>query len=367
MKKFKILTPCIAVLIILSLLIGACTQPSDTTPAPGTQIPAQPAAQKTPVNFKYATQNVATAPPSVRDVWFFEELKKRITEREVKVDYHWAGALGKPQEILELMRTGAVDIGQANTTYFPSVFPLGQDATIGILGMGEWEKNALLLDMLWTESQLMQNEVTSANLKMLLNGAAMPFGLSARKPLKSVADLKGTKIRMLSAGLTPLYDQVGLVPVSILFAEAYEGLMRGTIDTSWGDYVYTQVQSWYDPAKFFLELDLPVPMANTEMNLQSYTKLPDDVKKVIDELVIDSRAWSLAWLKEEETKSRKFLVDKGVTFYRLSPEELSTWKNAAKPKVIQYTVDLAKQYGVAEGRMQEVWALADDIVQRLAK
>lgn len=107
----------------------------------------------------------------------------------------------------------------------------------------------------------------------------------SKKPLKSVADLKGYKIRLGNAALNDIFSRMGATPVFLPGGEVYEAAQRGVIDGF--EYVTPSV-NW---AMGFQEVTkymyLSPSRAATDaqalfVNQKTWDKLPADLKKIVE-------------------------------------------------------------------------------------
>ncbi|MBI2870033.1 MAG: TRAP transporter substrate-binding protein DctP [Chloroflexi bacterium] len=369
--------------LVLSLAL-ACSRPTPspapapTTVAPTTQAPttaapttAAPKPSPTPVKVEpikliYASENPATAPPGIADIWFFEEVERRLPGR-VKAEFHWGGSLGKSGEMLDLMRKGAVDIAQVPHNYFPDIFPLAIDTNVGALGMGDWAKAAILPDVVRSESQLLLKEDQSKGVMTLRAGAGMPYSIWATKPVNTLTDLKGMKMRLMTAAFGQVWESLGMVPVSVPMPETYEALSRGTINATATDYMYSRSLKFFEAAKYALELDLPINLNYALINLATWNKLPEDVRKVLLDVKLAARDWTFNMMKEKEYEDRAFLEKSGVTYTRLDAATLAQVRVDAAAKIKAYSIDLAVSKGASRADAEQVWADGQAIADRLLK
>ena len=83
-------------------------------------------------------------------------------------------------------------------------------------------------------------------------------GLICRKEIKTVADVKGLKIRAVGA-TTRLIQEMGAVPVVMGPPDATTALERGTIDCVHGVVTWFKNFGYWDVAKYFLEAPMGSP------------------------------------------------------------------------------------------------------------
>ncbi len=87
-----------------------------------------------------------------------------------------------------------------------------------------------------------------------------PYGLICRKDVKTVADVKGLKIRAVGAG-TRLMAALGAVPVSMSPPDATTALQRGALDCVHGVLAWLKNFGYWDVASSFTQTFLGSPRA----------------------------------------------------------------------------------------------------------
>ncbi len=106
-----------------------------------------------------------------------------------------------------------------------------------------------------------------------------------KKPLKSLADLKGFKIRLGNAALNDIFARMGATPVFLPGGEVYEAAQRGVIDGF--EYVTPSVNwslGFQEVAKYMY---MSPTRAATDaqalfVNQKTWDKLPADLKKIVE-------------------------------------------------------------------------------------
>jgi len=129
-------------------------------------------------------------------------------------------------EVLRLVRSGQVDIAAAPLTTVSGDVPILDG--VDLAGMNADVKQARrVADAMMPVAN---KELERMGIKLI---ATYPFSgqmLFCRKPLASLADLKGMKVRTNGPSAGDLVKALGGQPVSIAFGEVYTALERGTVD-----------------------------------------------------------------------------------------------------------------------------------------
>ena len=129
-------------------------------------------------------------------------------------------------EVLRLVRSGQVDIAAAPLTTVSGDVPVLDG--VDLAGMNADVKQARrVADAMMPVAN---KELERMGIKLI---ATYPFSgqmLFCRKPIATLADLKGMKVRTNGPSAGDLVKALGGQPVSIAFGEVYTALERGTVD-----------------------------------------------------------------------------------------------------------------------------------------
>lgn len=171
-------------------------------------------------------------------------------------------------------------------------------------------------------------EMAKLNLKLMARVQYGNFYLWMNKNAKTLADLKGLKMRTGS-----LYDKMmkklGMVPVTMNSPAVYTALERGVVDGFGWPTAGVLKRGWVKKAKYVV--DLPF-FGNSNMgaimNLDQWKKLPADAQKKITEISVGYEPGMVEYYKGLEAKDWEAL--KGhVTKIKFSDAENKTYVDAA--------------------------------------
>ncbi|TWG49532.1 C4-dicarboxylate TRAP transporter substrate-binding protein [Aminobacter sp. J44] len=128
------------------------------------------------------------------------------------------------------LQGGILDVGNLLTLYFPAEFPNNMVVSeLAVLGQsGQAMSGAVTEYLLSCEACL--EEFTSKGLVYLGTGSTSSYQLLSNKPVTSVEDLRGLRVRSGGAPFTRFAEAMGLVPVEITMDEEYEAVASGLID-----------------------------------------------------------------------------------------------------------------------------------------
>ncbi len=155
------------------------------------------------------------------------------------------------------------------------------------------------------------------------------------KPIKSVADLKGLKMRGPTRLTTNMLKSLGAVPVGLPLPQIPDAMSKGVIDGAVIPWEVVPSVKVNELAKFHSEFDPKLPALYTTtfvmaMNKAKYDALPADLKKVIDaNSGIETSAWLGKTQEGNDPRGRKTAEERNNTITRLTPADYEAFRKAA--------------------------------------
>jgi len=172
---------------------------------------------------------------------------------------------------IEAVRNGVLDIVITVTADYQDQIPEVSAFTLSKLGPAAERKSGFY--------DLMVKSHEKINVRYIGRVQYSPFYLWTKKNVKTIADLKGLKMRTGS-----LYDRfmrkLGMVPVTISSRETYTALERGVVDGFGWPTIGPRQRGWLKKVKYRVDLPFfhPSNMISL-MNLDRLKKLTPAVQK----------------------------------------------------------------------------------------
>lgn len=256
------------------------------------------------------------------DQWFADEVRKR-SGGNIRINIMWAGSGGKPLEILRLVQTGAVDLGAVPPSYFPDDLPLTGAPNSLPLTFKTNEEASAVMEGLVKDVAAIQNELKENNIWPLFFHTLNTYQPLCTKPIATVSDFDGMRIRSFGAYQPSLWNSLGAVGVNVLPAEIYEGLQRGRLDCGFFSTDLYASTKLYEVAKFLTSVGFgPQPTWPIWVNYEKWQdEYPDNVKELFMEVAQEARVKSLQDLAQAREGSLKMMVDNGVTVVEFTEED----------------------------------------------
>jgi len=164
--------------------------------------------------------------------WWAEEMEKR-TDGRFKAILHPGAELSPPKQQLDGIRAGLYEMAHFCPLYAPGKAPLGMIFSVPcIIPLGL--KNIAKMELAFMEhpaaKKLMAERWNAVY--MGLSHTRPNYTFLGIKPIRSIEDLKGQRIRI--GGKTgELFKKLGAAPVMMSAPEVYEAVSKGILDQSY--------------------------------------------------------------------------------------------------------------------------------------
>ncbi|ACL06107.1 TRAP transporter substrate-binding protein [Desulfatibacillum aliphaticivorans] len=260
-----------------------------------------------------------------------KEVEKR-TNGAVNITIFAGGTLTKGPKVYEGVVSGISDIGNSCFAYTSGRFPVMQAID---LPMGY--PNGKVASRVANDFGLKHADQGLKDVKLLYVHAHGPGLLHTQKPVRTLADLKGMKIR--STGFSAeVVSALGGVPVAMGQGDAYEALKTGVVEGT-----ITPIETlkgWKQAEVVNYTTECSAVGYTTAMyvvmNKAKWNSLSPAVQKIMEEVSaeyvdIHGAAWDAA-----DEAGRAFTLEKGNEIIPLSEEENKLWAEKAQPVITKY-------------------------------
>ncbi len=265
-----------------------------------------------------------------------QEIEKRTNGR-VKITLYPGGTLSKGPQIYQAVKDGVADIGMSCFAYTPGRFPLLEGLDLPLAYPDGKTATRIATDMVM---KYQPEEV--ADTHMLYVHAHGPGMLASKKPVRSLDDVEGMKIR--GTGLSAkIAENLGGTPVGMSQPETYEALQKGTVEATFCP--IETLKGWKQGEVISHVTDTSAIGYTTAMfvtmNKAKWESLPEDVQKVISEVSAEwvakhGEAWDRA-----DAEGREFIknLDPPREIITLDEDEEARWVAAVQPLFESYRAE----------------------------
>jgi TRAP-type C4-dicarboxylate transport system substrate-binding protein len=285
-------------------------------------------AQDKVITLRYAGQAIAGDPCSTIEEQWGREIEKR-TSGKVKVRYYPGATLSSPFQMYDSVIKDVVDIGSHFMGYTQGRFPLMEGLYMTPIEFPDARSAARIANEVYAKFQPKEMD----DVRVMYFHSSPPSILLSSRPVKTLADLKGLKVRAMNPG-AQIMAEFGAVPVALPITDAYDAVSKGMLNAVTSPYT-AMIQFRLDEVmNYAMEYrgSMMVGIAVVAMNKDKWNAIPPDLQKIIKQV---NGEWAVKhadmWYKYEND-AKEACIKKGVEVTKLSAEENAKW--IAKASVI---------------------------------
>jgi tripartite ATP-independent transporter DctP family solute receptor len=219
---------------------------------------------------------------------FFGKRLGELTKGQIQLTNHHAGSLGGEREHVEGLLQGSVHVASPGQGLLAGWYKPAEVWTHPYLFKDVQHK-----DRVWDtmRPEYIDDIAKTAKLRTVAAIPRMPRMLSCNKVVKTPVDMKGLKIRVPETALWKrTFELFGASPTPLPFPEVFQALKSKLIDGQENPIALTFNSGIFDVNT---NLSLTEHMMQDNCILMAdatYQKLPDDLKKAVDQAARDTEA-----------------------------------------------------------------------------
>jgi TRAP-type C4-dicarboxylate transport system substrate-binding protein len=239
---------------------------------------------------------------------------------------------GRPPELYRQVVQGIVDATFTLPGYTSADFPIM--ALTELPGTANSAEDGTR--KLWANfDKFLSRDFKDVKVLMLWNSDTASL-MSKNKPIKTLEDMKGMKIRTPSAAQSAQLAALGATPIDMPVTQIYNNLDRGVIDATMIPMSAALDFKLIEVAKYYT-IDAPLGRSPflVAMTKTRYEKLPANLKKVIDDTTGLQLSLKGAATYDKKNKEAIEAAKKDRELISLSAQERQRWINAFKPMIRQ--------------------------------
>ena len=310
------------------------------------------AAEYPKMKLRYANLVSAQMPTSKADIFVAKELTKR-TNGAVQVKIFHGGTLGSSSEMIDLIGSGAIDMGNFIASYVFSRLPMQAFFSMP-LTYPDIETVTKLTRLGWKTSKKLQDDLIKNNLYPFLFRGLAVVHIISKRPIRTLRDLKGLKIRSWGTVFPKLLKKLGAIPVNMQFHEVYEGLQRGTIDAALSSYGVAYAYKNFEVAKYLSDINFGADSVYCSyINLDLYKSWPRNLKDLFNQIIKEAEALSDKTLKGFDQYALAGMQKAGAKLIHFEDQDKI---NALRNFAIDLTVETIIQQGKAYAKPAREYA-----------
>jgi TRAP-type transport system periplasmic protein len=229
--------------------------------------------------------------------WFADELDK-ASAGKLKITLHPNASLFKANEIKRAIQTAQTPIGEFILSGSGNENPIFGIDSIPFVATSYAQSKKLDA----ASRPALDKVLAAQGMKLLYTVPWPPQGLYSLKPISSVADLKGTKMRAYNPATTRIAELVGAQPTTIQLAELGQALATGTVENFLTSSASGVDSKLYEQAKYFYDVNAWLPRNAVVVNIKAFEALDKPVQAAVLKVAAaaEQRGWAISEQKDEE-------------------------------------------------------------------
>lgn len=311
----KMLSALLVGLMVLSVAGCGSASPSSTSSAPASQGSASQAPSDTVFKLKLAENQPADNPIS-KGMQKFADLVAEKTGGTVTVEVYLDAQLGNENETIDQIQAGTLDFARINTSALAVTADSVGVFTLPYIFTGAEHKYKVL------DGEIGQNVIKGLEQYNMIGLEYWEAGsrnfYTTKKPIKSVDDLSGMKLRVQQSDVAiKMVELLGGAATPMAYGEVYQGLQTGVIDGAENDFVSYYTSGHYEVARYYSLDSHMAPPAMLLMAKNVWEKMSDNQRAAIKEAAREAVEWQRQAMNDYQNEARAKVEAAGCEIFEV--------------------------------------------------
>jgi len=240
------------------------------------------------------------------------------------------GVLHSAKHGFRALSSGVVDLTTAYPGYQPASFNLSMVNDLPfIFPSVECHIGPLIMENLYAKYFKKEYEKLGVYLGCWVNTSA--YNLMSKKPVRSLEELQGMKVRSPSGMCSEFLTALGAVPVMMQSAETYTGLQSGVVDAVLYPDGSSVAYKLYEVAKYSTGLNIMHMGIPYGLNKKFFDSLDPEMQDFIYRKLRQASQMASHAYDIDDIEARKIMLENGVEIITLSDIEMAKIHKAVEP------------------------------------
>ena len=241
---------------------------------------------------------------------------QKVTDGKLAIDLFPNNTLVKLADISSAVQQGKLDAGETIMTSMVKDIPLaGADSVPFVVGSYADAQRLWVLQRPGIEKNFAER-----GMQLLYAVPWPPQGLHSNKPIRGLADFKGTQMRTYNTTTQRIAEMLGAKPVDVTTADVGKALSEGRMDNMITSALTGVENKVWGPIKYYYEINAWFPKNAVFVSKKAFDALKPDTRSQVFKAAAEAerRGWSasqaLASSATEELRAN------GVKIERIPPD-----------------------------------------------
>ncbi len=259
----------------------------------------------------------------------FKEVMEKESGGSITVKTFYSGVFGDEQAYVKQVRGMGLHLATCATG---NLTPFSPRATINIL--------PYMFPTIENAKHLLGNETYVKELgdAIAAESKVRPLGwilggyriiTNSKKPIKSIADLQGLKLRVPPVAIQlDSFRAWGVEPHPLAWSETFNALQQGVVDGQENPHSVNRDQKFWEVQKYISVIHYMLWNGPMFVNENWYRRLDPNTRALVEKAVKEAVAYEWAWADKEENEALRLCLAKGMVTNDVSDEKV--WMEKAR-------------------------------------
>lgn len=273
--------------------------------------------------------------PTTLAVKQMSETLKKLTNGKHSINVFAGGKLGNEKDSIEQTKIGAIAMTRINVAPMNNICPSTMVPTMPFLFRSPEHMRKVLDGPIGEE--ILKNCEAQGFIGLAFYDSGSRSIYSVKKQIKSLADVKGMKIRVQQSDLwVALLEAMGANATPMPYGEVYTALKTGLVDAAENNYPSYDSSRHYEVAKFYAKTEHSMAPEMLLFSKKVWDTLSADDQKAIRQAAKESVPYMRKLWDEREAKSLATVKAGGAT---VTEVDKASFQAAMKPVYDKFITD----------------------------
>lgn len=286
------------------------------------------------MTIRIATSNTDTSRHAVM-IDRFEEILAEESNGQITLQKFYGGSMGDEQANVKQLRTGEIHMAtlatgnltpfaaKANALSLPYLLP-SFEAAYKLLSNEEFLTE--MADEIAAQSRTRPVAWLVGGYRVLTN---------SKKPVKSLEDLQGLKIRVPAVEMQlDAFRSWGVEPHPLAWSETFNALQQGVVDGQENPHSGSRDMKFWEVQKYITDLHYTLWTGPVLVSEIWFQKLDKATQELIKKAALEATHYEWEWSEKDEDIALATCIENGMIFDQLVDEE--EWQKRAEGTWVKY-------------------------------
>ncbi|MGC3965389.1 MAG: TRAP transporter substrate-binding protein [Rhodocyclaceae bacterium] len=278
--------------------------------------------------FRSADVHAKDYPTNMAVIHMGEDLSKATGGKDT-IKVFGDSALGSETDVVQQVKIGAIDMVRVSTATFHGIVPESLIPSLPFMFRDIDHFRKVIYGPTGDKILAAFDKAGFVALCMYEAGARSVY---AKKPVKTVADMKGMKIRVQPSDLSvSMTEALGASPTPMPMAEVYTGLKTGLVDAAENNYPSYEEAKHFESAPVYSETMHMMTPEVLVFSKKVWDTLPKEEQAAIRKAAKDSVPYYAKLWEAKETQSKAAVIKGGAKIVPAAEIDKKAFVAAEKP------------------------------------